>query len=144
MKIAVKKLKEKANLPEIKTSGSAGYDICACLDASLELPVGEVKLVPTGLSFAIPDGYHFEIRPRSGFSTKFRILIPNTPGTIDSDYRGELMVPLLNLGNEPYLLEDGVRIAQLLIRRTWHTDWEVVNELPTSVRGEGGFGSTGF
>ncbi|MEI7011975.1 dUTP diphosphatase [Leptospira licerasiae] len=144
MKIRVKKLKEKALLPEIKTSGSAGYDIAACLDSNLELPVGEVVLVPTGLSFAIPEGFHFEIRPRSGFSTKFKILIPNTPGTIDSDYRGELMVPLLNLGKEPYLLEDKTRIAQLLIRRTWHTDWELVTELPVSERGVGGFGSTGF
>ncbi|EQA36445.1 dUTP diphosphatase [Leptospira inadai serovar Lyme str. 10] len=144
MKIAVKKLQPNAKLPEIKTSGSAGYDLHSCLESPLELPVGEVKLVRTGLAFAIPDGYHFEIRPRSGFSTKFTILVPNSPGTIDSDYRGELMVPLLNLGRSPYLLEDGVRIAQLLIRRTWLTDWEIVEELPETARGAGGFGSTGL
>ncbi|TGK10027.1 dUTP diphosphatase [Leptospira fletcheri] len=143
MKIPVKKLHPSAKLPEIKTSGSAGYDLYSCLDSVWELPVGEVRLVPTGLSFAIPEGYHFEIRPRSGFSTKHNLLLPNSPGTIDSDYRGELLVPILNLGKSAYHLENGVRIAQLLLRKTWLMDWETVEELPETERGAGGFGSTG-
>ncbi|PJZ70369.1 deoxyuridine 5'-triphosphate nucleotidohydrolase [Leptospira perolatii] len=144
MNISVKKIRENAMLPDRKTSGAAGYDLCTCLDQAIDLPVGEVKLVPTGLAFAIPEGYHFEIRPRSGFSTKFAILVPNSPGTIDSDYRGELFVPLLNLGKEPFRLEAGMRIAQLLIRKTVVADWDIVEELPETERGAGGFGSTGI
>ncbi|WP_243401621.1 dUTP diphosphatase, partial [Leptospira ellisii] len=89
MKIAVKKLKQNAELPLLQTKHSAGYDVHACLDSDLILEPGKVVLVPTGLAFSIPEEFHFEIRPRSGFSTKNRILIPNSPGTIDSDYRGE-------------------------------------------------------
>ncbi|AOP33535.1 deoxyuridine 5'-triphosphate nucleotidohydrolase [Leptospira tipperaryensis] len=144
MKISVKKLKPNAELPGLQTIHSAGYDVHACLDSNLILEPGKVFLVPTGLSFAIPPEYHFEIRPRSGFSTKNRILIPNSPGTIDSDYRGELMIPLLNLGDSPFVVEHGMRIAQLLIRKTWYAEWSLVEEFPDQTeRGAGGFGSTG-
>lgn len=144
MKISVKKMKPNAELPSLQTTYSAGYDVHACLDSNLILEPGKVFLIPTGLSFAIPSEYHFEIRPRSGFSTKNRILIPNSPGTIDSDYRGELMIPLLNLGDSPFVVEHGMRIAQLLIRRTWYSEWELVEEFADRTeRGAGGFGSTG-
>ncbi|EMY79760.1 dUTP diphosphatase [Leptospira weilii serovar Ranarum str. ICFT] len=144
MKISVKKLRPHAELPALQTKDAAGYDVHACLDSNLILEPGKVVLVPTGLSFAIPRNYHFEIRPRSGFSTKNRILIPNSPGTIDSDYRGELMIPLLNLGESPFVVEHGMRIAQLLIRETWYAEWESVSEFTDRTeRGANGFGSTG-
>ncbi|XDD51407.1 dUTP diphosphatase [Leptospira sp. WS92.C1] len=144
MKISVKKLKSNAELPVLQTIHSAGYDVHSCLDQNLILEPGKVILVPTGLSFSIPQEYHFEIRPRSGFSTKNRILIPNSPGTIDSDYRGELMIPLFNLGDSPFVIEHGMRIAQLLIRKTWYAEWEIVSEFEDqTARGAGGFGSTG-
>lgn len=144
MKISVKKIKSNAELPVLQTTHSAGYDVRACLESNLTLEPGKVTLIPTGLSFAIPSEYHFEIRPRSGFSTKNRILIPNSPGTIDSDYRGELMIPLLNLGDSPFVVEHGMRIAQLLIRKTWYAEWELVTEFSDRTeRGAGGFGSTG-
>ncbi|MDV6234725.1 dUTP diphosphatase [Leptospira ellisii] len=144
MKIAVKKLKQNAELPLLQTKHSAGYDVHACLDSDLILEPGKVVLVPTGLAFSIPEEFHFEIRPRSGFSTKNRILIPNSPGTIDSDYRGELMIPLLNLGESAFVVEHGMRVAQLLIRKTWYADWELVNDFADeTARGTGGFGSTG-
>ncbi|ASV11070.1 MULTISPECIES: dUTP diphosphatase [Leptospira] len=144
MKISVQKLKSNAELPVLQTKHSAGYDVHACLDSNLILEPNKVTLVPTGLSFAIPQEYHFEIRPRSGFSTKNRILIPNSPGTIDSDYRGELLIPLLNLGDVPFVIEHGMRIAQLLIRETRYANWELVSEFTDRTeRGTGGFGSTG-
>ncbi|AXR62086.1 dUTP diphosphatase [Leptospira mayottensis] len=144
MKISVQKLRSNAELPVLQTKHAAGYDIHACLDSNLILEPNKVVLVPTGLSFAIPQEYHFEIRPRSGFSTKNQILIPNSPGTIDSDYRGELMIPLLNLGNAPFAIEHGMRIAQLLIRETQYADWELVSKFTDKTeRGTGGFGSTG-
>ncbi|PJZ53523.1 dUTP diphosphatase [Leptospira adleri] len=144
MKISVKKIKSKAEIPVLQTTHSAGYDVHACLESNLTLEPGKVVLIPTGLSFAIPSEYHFEIRPRSGFSTKNRILIPNSPGTIDSDYRGELMIPLLNLGDSPFVVEHGMRIAQLLIRKTWYAEWELVAEFSDRTeRDAGGFGSTG-
>ncbi|TGK31057.1 dUTP diphosphatase [Leptospira gomenensis] len=145
MKISVKKLKRNAELPALQTAHSAGYDVHACLDSNLTLEPGKVVLVPTGLAFSIPAEFHFEIRPRSGFSTKNRILIPNSPGTIDSDYRGELMIPLLNLGDSPFVVEHGMRVAQLLIRKTWYAEWNLVDEFPDeTARGAGGFGSTGI
>ncbi|EMJ92418.1 deoxyuridine 5'-triphosphate nucleotidohydrolase [Leptospira kirschneri serovar Pomona] len=144
MKIFIQKLRPNAELPLLQTKQAAGYDIHACLDSELVLEPSKVVLVPTGLSFAIPQEFHFEIRPRSGFSTKNRILIPNSPGTIDSDYRGELMIPLLNLGDSSFIIEHGMRIAQLLIRKTWYADWELVSEFADRTeRGANGFGSTG-
>ncbi|WP_411824888.1 dUTP diphosphatase [Leptospira sp. 'Mane'] len=143
MQVSIQILNPKAALPERKTDGAAGYDLSACLDAPIHLPVGEVVLVPTGLAFAIPQGFEGQVRPRSGFSTKNRIVMPNAPGTVDSDYRGEIFVPLLNLGKSDFLLENGTRIAQILIKRYEVVAFNVVPTLETTDRGTGGFGSTG-
>ncbi|TGM54435.1 dUTP diphosphatase [Leptospira biflexa] len=136
-------LKEGAVLPEYKTQGAAGMDLTACLRENLLLPKGEVVLVPTGLAMAIPEGFEGQIRPRSGFSTKHRIVMPNSPGTIDSDYRGEILIPLLNLSGEDFVLEPGTRVAQLVIQAVSQLPIRVVTGLDTTQRGTGGFGSTG-
>ncbi|XDD44084.1 dUTP diphosphatase [Leptospira sp. WS60.C2] len=136
-------LRDGAVIPEYKTSGSAGMDLTACLTEPLLLPKGEVVLVPTGLAMAIPEGYEGQIRPRSGFSTKQRILMPNSPGTIDSDYRGEILIPLLNLSGSDFLLEPGTRVAQMVIQAVVKFPIQVVLELGSTERGSGGFGSTG-
>ncbi|TGN19346.1 dUTP diphosphatase [Leptospira idonii] len=143
MQVPVQILKPGAVLPDRKSNGAAGYDLSACLESDLILPVGEVVLVPTGLAFAIPDGFEGQVRPRSGFSTKNRILMPNSPGTIDSDYRGEIFVPLLNLGKADFVLEHGTRIAQILVKRYEAAEFTVVSTLEETQRGTGGFGSTG-
>lgn len=136
-------LRDGAVIPEYKTSGSAGMDLTACLTEPLLLPKGEVVLVPTGLAMTIPEGYEGQIRPRSGFSTKQRILMPNSPGTIDSDYRGEILIPLLNLSGSDFLLEPGTRVAQMVIQAVVKFPIQVVLELGSTERGSGGFGSTG-
>lgn len=136
-------LRDGAVIPEYKTSGSAGMDLTACLTEPLLLPKGEVVLVPTGLAMAIPEGYEGQIRPRSGFSTKQRILMPNSPGTIDSDYRGEILIPLLNLSGSDFLLQPGTRVAQMVIQAVVKFPIQVVLELGSTERGSGGFGSTG-
>ncbi|ABZ93991.1 dUTP diphosphatase [Leptospira biflexa serovar Patoc strain 'Patoc 1 (Ames)'] len=136
-------LKEGAVLPEYKTPGAAGMDLSACLSENLLLPKGEVVLVPTGLAMAIPEGYEGQIRPRSGFSTKHRIIMPNSPGTIDSDYRGEILIPLLNLSGEDFVLKPGTRVAQLVIQAVSQLPIQVVTGLDATQRGTGGFGSTG-
>lgn len=143
LQIQIQILREGAVVPEYKTSGSAGMDLSACLTENLLLPKGEVVLVPTGLAMAIPDGYEGQIRPRSGFSTKQRIIMPNSPGTIDSDYRGEILIPLLNLSGTDFLLEPGTRVAQMVIQAVVKFPIQVVAELSSTERGTGGFGSTG-
>ncbi|TGM27903.1 dUTP diphosphatase [Leptospira selangorensis] len=132
-----------AVVPEYKTLGAAGMDLSACLAENLLLPKGEVVLVPTGLAMAIPEGFEGQIRPRSGFSTKHKIIMPNSPGTIDSDYRGEILIPLLNLGGSDFLLEPGTRIAQMVIQSVVKFPIDVVKTLDSTKRGSGGFGSTG-
>ncbi|TGL90685.1 dUTP diphosphatase [Leptospira congkakensis] len=136
-------LREGAVLPEYKTSGSAGMDLSACLTENLILPNGKVVFVPTGLAMAIPEGYEGQIRPRSGFSTKNSIIMPNTPGTIDSDYRGEILIPLLNLSGVDFVLEPGTRVAQMVLHSVAQLPVQVVTELSATERGAGGFGSTG-
>jgi dUTP pyrophosphatase len=143
IQVSIQKLNARAILPERKTNGSAGYDLAACLDQDLVLRQGQVTLVPTGLAIAIPEGFEGQIRPRSGFSTKHRILMPNAPGTIDCDYRGEILVPLLNLSESDYILTDSTRIAQLLIKRFEIVHFDETEILPETERGVGGFGSTG-
>jgi dUTP pyrophosphatase len=143
LQIQIQILKEEAVLPEYKTPGAAGMDLSACLKENLLLPKGEVVLVPTGLAMAIPEGFEGQIRPRSGFSTKHRIIMPNSPGTIDSDYRGEILIPLLNLSCEDFVLEPGTRVAQLVIQAVSQLPIQVVTGLNTTQRGTGGFGSTG-
>ncbi|MBM9589559.1 dUTP diphosphatase [Leptospira sp. 201903075] len=141
--VSLQILKPGAVVPEYKTSGSAGMDLSACLTENIILPKGEVVFVPTGLAMAIPDGYEGQIRPRSGFSTKNRILMPNSPGTIDSDYRGEILIPLLNLSGADFVLEPGTRVAQIVFQAVGQLSLQVVTELSVTERGTGGFGSTG-
>jgi len=133
----------KHPLPSYETSGSAGMDIRANLDATVELKSFERTAIPTGLFIELPVGYEAQIRPRSGLSLKTGLSIPNSPGTIDSDYRGEIKVIVANLSNEPILIQDGDRIAQMIIARYEKIEWKISESIESSERGEGGFGSTG-
>lgn len=130
-------------LPSYATAGAAGMDFVAAITAPLTLAPGQRALVPTGLRLAIPPGYELQMRPRSGLALKNGITLPNSPGTIDEDYRGELGVILLNAGTEPFTIERGMRIAQGVLAPVVRAAWAEVRELPETVRGEGGFGSTG-
>ena len=129
-------------LPARQSSGAAGYDL-ASADADFTLQPLERRLVRTGLALAIPPGYEAQVRPRSGLALKHGLTLPNTPATIDSDYRGELLVAMINLGTEPVAVQRGMRIAQLVFQRVEAVELEEVAELPPSERGHGGFGSTG-
>jgi len=145
IQIKIQKFYPDVKLPEKKTTGAAAMDVAAyCPKANIILPVGETVLIPTGFCLEIPEGYFVEIRPRSGFSTKENIIIPNSPGTIDSDYRGQVFVPLLNLSQSPFAITNGLRIAQMLVSRSMVIEWDLVNEISLNTeRGAGGFGSTG-
>jgi dUTP pyrophosphatase len=129
-------------LPSRATAHAAGMDLVSAVEVSLA--PGERKLVPTGLKVAVPAGYELQLRPRSGLALKHGISLPNTPATIDADYRGELQVILINLGHEPFTVRRGDRVAQLLVQRVEAVTFREVAELPVSDRGEGGFGSTGL
>lgn len=131
-------------LPAYATGHSAGMDLLAALDAPLTLGVGARTLVPTGLSIALPAGYEAQIRPRSGLAFKNGVTVLNTPGTIDADYRGEIKVILANLGQEPFLIERGMRVAQMVVAKYECVAWEPVASLDETERGAGGFGSTGI
>lgn len=136
--------KVKGRLPVYATEGAAGADVCALLTEPLLLAPMERALIPTGLFFEIPAGYEIQVRPRSGLAYKEGITVCNTPGTIDSDYRGELKVLLINLGNKPFTVEDGMRIAQIVIAPVVQAVFESVENVGETSRGEGGFGHTGF
>ena len=130
-------------LPSYATEGAAGLDLRASLSEAVTLRPLERKLIPTGLYIELPLGYEAQIRPRSGLSVRHGITVINSPGTIDADYRGEVQVPLVNLSNEPFVIEDGERIAQMVIARHEVIQWEPVEELSETKRGAGGFGHTG-
>jgi dUTP pyrophosphatase len=130
-------------LPRYMTPHAAGMDICAAIDDTLTLAPGGIALVPTGLAMALPHGYEAQVRPRSGLAVKHGISIVNSPGTIDCDYRGEVMVGLINLGQSPYTLRRGERIAQIVIQRVAQARIRLVAELDETQRNDGGFGSTG-
>ncbi len=132
---------EDLPLPAAATPGSAGYDLASAEDG--ELGPLERKLFRTGFSIAVPDGYECQLRPRSGLALRHGITLPNTPATIDSDYRGELMVALVNLGKEPFRITRGMRIAQMVIARVERAAFRPVDALPPTSRGAGGFGSSG-
>ena len=132
-----------AIIPEYKTAGAAGADLCALLDAPLTIPAGKFAMVPTGLFFEIPEGYEIQVRPRSGLAAKNGVTVLNTPGTIDSDYRGELRVILINLGNEDFTIHNNDRIAQIIIAPVTQAVFVQVTSLSETERGTGGFGSTG-
>lgn len=134
-------LEPGARMPEYATEGAAGMDLYAV--APVELVVGQRELVPTGVRVRIPDGYEGQVRPRSGLALKHGISMVNSPGTIDSDYRGEIRVLLINLGGDPVRLEPGERIAQLVLCPVARAATVIVDSLDATVRGEGGFGSTG-
>ncbi len=131
------------SLPAYATPQSAGMDLLAAIGEPMTLKPGERKLVPTGLTIALPDGYEAQIRPRSGLAFKNGITVANAPGTIDADYRGEVGVLLVNLGSEPFVIERGMRIAQMVIATYTRATFSEVLELPSTQRGAGGFGSTG-
>ncbi len=130
-------------LPAYETGQSAGMDLSAALEEALELGPGDRALVPTGLAIALPAGFEAQIRPRSGLALKNGITVLNTPGTIDADYRGEIKVILINLGQEAVTIERGMRIAQMVIARHEQVEWKIVDSLDETTRGAGGFGSTG-
>ena len=132
-------------LPSYKTIGAAGADVVAAVPkgSPIKLYTGDRVAVPTGLSVAIPEGYEIQVRPRSGLAKEFGIQLVNAPGTIDADFRGEIHVLLINMGHEPFVINRGDRIAQLVLAQVPQIVWEKVEELPGSERGQGGFGSTG-
>lgn len=136
--------KHGAKLPQYATEAASGMDICAFIDNPVTIKPMERALIPTGIFLSIPQGYEGEIRPRSGLAHKFGITVLNTPGTIDSDYRGEIKVLLINLGSEPFTINNGDRIAQIVFKRVIKAELNIVVKLPESIRGEGGFGSTGI
>ena len=142
-KVLVKKLDTKVQLPKYKTKGSSGMDLMAFIDNPIEISPNSSKLIPTGISVAIEEGYEIQIRPRSGLAAKSNISVLNTPGTIDSDYRGELKVILFNHGIIKYIVNNNDRIAQMVLSPILKVNFEEVDELPETVRGTGGFGSTG-
>jgi len=143
IQVQIKKIKERAQVPVYMTTGSAGCDIKACLPETVHIKPGERLAVPTGLAFGIPSGYEIQVRPRSGLAIKQGLTVVNAPGTIDCDYRGEVMVLLINLGKETVSIQDGDRIAQCVIQKVEQIQWSEVNSLDETSRGEGGFGSTG-
>jgi dUTP pyrophosphatase len=130
-------------LPSYATEGAAGMDLLAAVTAPLTIPPGGRALVPTGLRIALPHGHELQVRPRSGLALKHGITVPNTPGTVDEDYRGELQVIVLNAGAEPFTVERGMRIAQAVVAPVTRASWREVDTLPDTSRGTGGFGSTG-
>ncbi len=135
--------RSKHPLPQYETGQSAGMDLRANLSEPATLQPLERALIPTGLFMALPNGFEAQVRPRSGLAAKNGITVLNTPGTIDADYRGEVKVILINLSDEAFAIEDGTRVAQLVIAPVTRAEWEVVEKLETSDRGSGGFGSTG-
>ena len=134
----------KNPLPEYKTPGSAGVDLAANIETPIELKPLERCLVPTGLYIELPEGYEAQVRPRSGLAAKHGVTVCNSPGTIDSDYRGEIKVILVNVSNETYLITPGERIAQMVFNKVEQAEFCEVDKLHSTERGEGGFGSTGM
>jgi dUTP pyrophosphatase len=130
-------------LPSYATAGAAGADVCAAVEGELVLAPGARAAVPTGLVLAVPPGYEVQVRPRSGLALKHGVTVANAPGTVDSDFRGELRVILVNLGEAPYVIRRGDRIAQLVVAPVVQARWVRAAALPETARGEGGFGSTG-
>ena len=139
----VKIISKNGRIPEYKTKGSAGFDLEACIDEDMVIMPGKRALVPTGIFLELPEGYEAQIRARSGLAIKNGIALINGIGTVDADYRGEFIVPLINLGEEPFFISNGDRIAQVVISKVEQADFELVSELSETERGTGGFGHTG-
>ncbi len=132
-----------AVMPVYKTTGAAGADVCALLSEPVTIPSGKFAMIPTGLFFEIPEGYEIQVRPRSGLAAKNGVTVLNTPGTIDSDYRGELKVILINLSDRDFVVNSGERIAQIIVSPVTVADFKITDSLSDTQRGEKGFGSTG-
>ena len=143
VKVLVKKLNSLAKLPSYKTNGASGMDLMAFIENPINLEPGKSCLVPTGLSVAFPKNFEIQIRPRSGLAAKNNISVLNTPGTIDSDYRGEIKIILFNHSSENFVINNKDRVAQMVLTPIIKMELEETKELPESLRGEGGFGSTG-
>ena len=142
-KVLIKKLNSGVELPIYKTNGASGMDLMAFLEASIKISPNSSYLVPTGLSIAFSEDYEVQIRPRSGLAAKNNITVLNTPGTIDSDYRGEIKIILFNHGKEDFIINNKDRVAQMILTPVIKMKLEETNNLPDTIRGEGGFGSTG-
>jgi dUTP pyrophosphatase len=143
--LQIRRLEHSAGLPlpTYMTAGAAGMDLHAAVGDDVRLEPGAIVLVPTGLEVAIPAGFEGQVRPRSGLAVKHGLSLPNTPATIDSDYRGEIRVPLINLGREAFVVTRGMRIAQFVVAPVARVSWEEVADLPPTRRGDGGFGHSG-
>lgn len=147
IKVSITKLDnfKSLSLPKHATADSAGVDLLSALDEDVLVKPLERVLIPTGIAIAIPAGFEAQIRSRSGLSIKYGITVINAPGTIDSDYRGEIKIPLINLGNKDFIVERGMRIAQMIISQYYKINWNLLDQLPESTtRGNAGFGSTGL
>jgi dUTP pyrophosphatase len=146
MKIAIQRLPHAHDLalPAYATAGSAGLDLLAAVESEITLAPGERKGVPTGIALALPEGYEAQVRPRSGLALRHGVTVLNAPGTIDSDYRGEVAAILINHGDAPFAIPRGMKIAQLVVARHARVEWLETADLETTTRGAGGFGSTGL
>ena len=143
VQVKFKRLSASATIPSYQSEHAAGMDLHAAIKESITIEVGGISTIPLGFAIALPDHYEAQVRPRSGIASKFGVTLPNSPGTIDADYRGECCVPLINHGNKPFTVEPNMRIAQMIISPVVQASFEVVEELNETVRGTGGFGSTG-
>ena len=143
VKVLIKKLDPSVKLPEYKTSGASGVDLIAFLKKSIFVKPKTSYLVPTGLSVAFSEDYEIQIRPRSGLAIKDSISVLNTPGTIDSDYRGEVKIIIYNHGDKDFIINNGDRVAQMILSPVTKMEFKEVNDLPETIRGKSGFGSTG-
>ena len=141
--ILIKRLSKEVPLPKYETDGSSGFDVAAFIEKNIEIKPGKSKIIPTGLAVSIPKNFEIQIRPRSGLAAKNNISVLNTPGTIDSDYRGEIKVILFNHGNKEFIINNNDRIAQMILTPVVKMELEETETLPETIRGEGGFGSTG-
>lgn len=143
VEVLVKRLSPRARLPRYMSEGASGLDLCALLDTPMVIEPGRWALVPTGIAVSIPPGYEGQVRPRSGLALQHGVTVLNAPGTIDSDYRGEIKVILANFGPDPFTVRDGDRIAQLVVQPVCRAVLKVTEELPPTGRQQGGFGHTG-
>ena len=143
-KILIKRLSKEISLPKYETAGSSGMDLAANIAGNINIDPGKTAIIPTGLALSVPKGFEVQIRPRSGLAAKKKISVLNTPGTIDSDYRGEIKVILINLGQEAFKVEKGLRIAQMVVCPVVQAQIKEVEDLSETERGKGGFGSTGI
>ena len=142
-KILIKRLSKEISLPKYETAGSSGMDLAANIAGNINIDPGKTAIIPTGLALSVPKGFEVQIRPRSGLAAKKKISVLNTPGTIDSDYRGEIKVILINQGQETFKVEKGLRIAQMVVCPVVQAQIKEVEDLSETERGKGGFGSTG-